>query len=276
MNAVYEKLLRCYVRVKEFKEFKPTVAVVLGSGLGAFAERIRVEATLGYKEIKDFPTSTVEGHEGRYVFGYVDQVPVMLMQGRVHYYEGYPMDDVVLPVRLMGMMGAGKVLLTNAAGGINEDYAQGDFMLIADHVASFVPSPLIGENMDELGVRFPDMGSIYSESLRSAVRKAARKSKIKLKEGVYLQTSGPNYESPSEVKMYRALGADAVGMSTAVEAVAAKHMGMEVCGISCITNMASGVSAKEVMNHDDVREAARRSEDAFTQLVWDAITNMGA
>ena len=238
MNEVYEKLQGCLKSVREKTDFKPEIALVLGSGLGEYAEEIEVAAAIDYKDIEGFPVSTVPGHKGRFIFGYVNGVPVVIMQGRVHFYEGYPMSDVVLPARLMGLMGAKILFLTNASGGINSTFHAGDFMLIRDHIVSFVPSPLIGANIDELGPRFPDMSDIYRRELRDIIKETAKEEGIELKEGVYLQLTGPSYESPSEVSMCRTLGADAVGMSTACEAVAANHMGMAVCGISCITNMA--------------------------------------
>ena len=273
MNPVYEKLLKCYDSFKEKIDFQPEIALVLGSGLGDYAETIDVVATLNYNDIEGFPISTVEGHKGRFIFGYVQGVPVVCMQGRVHYYEGYPMTDVVLPTRLMKMMGAKVLFLTNAAGGVNADYHAGDFMMITDHIMNFVPSPLIGKNIDELGVRFPDMSNIYKTELQEIIRNAANNLGIKLQEGVYIQLSGPNYETPTEVKMCRLLGADAVGMSTAAEAVAANHMGMKVCGISCITNMASGILAQP-LSHIEVQETADRVAVDFKKLVTEAIINI--
>ena len=192
------------------------------------------------------------------------------MQGRVHYYEGYPMQDVVLPTRLMGMMGAKKLLLTNAAGGVNPSFRPGDFMLIKDHITTAVPSPLIGPNIEELGTRFPDMSEVYSKKLQDIIRKSAKDCGIPLQEGVYVQLTGPNYETPAEIRMVRSWGADAVGMSTACEAMAARHMGMEVCGISCITNMAAGVSNAK-LNHAEVQETADRVAKDFEKLVTDVI-----
>ena len=273
MNPVYEKLLKCYDSFKEKIDFQPEIALVLGSGLGDYAETIDVVATLNYNDIEGFPISTVEGHKGRFIFGYVQGVPVVCMQGRVHYYEGYPMTDVVLPTRLMKMMGAKVLFLTNAAGGVNSDFHAGDFMMITDHIMNFVPSPLIGKNIDELGVRFPDMSNIYKTELQEIIRNAANNLGIKLQEGVYIQLSGPNYETPTEVKMCRFLGADAVGMSTAAEAVAANHMGMKVCGISCITNMASGILAQP-LSHIEVQETADRVAVDFKKLVTEAIINI--
>lgn len=274
MNPVYEKLLACYESVSEKIDFKPKVALVLGSGLGGFGEEIQVVETLDYGEIEGFPVSTVPGHMGRFLFGYVGSVPVVAMQGRVHYYEGYSMDMVVLPVRLMKMMGAEILFLTNAAGGVNYDFHPGDLMVIKDQIASFVPSPLIGANIEELGPRFCDMSEVYDKSLRSLIEKTAEDLGISIREGVYLQFSGPAYETPSEVRMARVLGADAVGMSTACEAVAANHMGMKICGISCITNLACGMSEKP-LSHQEVQETADRVGALFQKLVKESIIRMG-
>jgi len=247
-------------------DFTPEVALVLGSGLGGFASEIGVAASVDYKQIDGFPVSTVPGHQGRFIFGYTSGVPIAIMQGRVHYYEGYSISDVVLPIRLMGLMGAKTLFLTNASGGINETYTAGDFMLICDHILYGAPSPLIGANIDEIGVRFPDMSEIYSMKLRGIITSAALNLGITLQEGVYIQASGPNFETPSEIRAFRALGADAVGMSTACEAVAANHMGMKVCGISCISNMAAGIS-KTPLTHEEVQETANKTAPRFKALL---------
>ena len=275
MNKVYEKLVRCCESVKKKTDFRPEVALILGSGLGDYAEGedVRVEAVVDYHDIDGFPVSTAPGHKGRFIFGYVREVPVVIMQGRIHYYEGYPISDVVLPIRLRGMLGAKILFLTNASGGIQDGMQAGDFMLITDQISDFVPSPLVGENMDELGVRFPDMSHIYREELQDAVRTAAGRLGIPLKEGVYIQLTGPNYESPAEIRMCRALGADAVGMSTACEAVAANHMGMQVCGISCVSNLAAGI-AKHPLTHKEVQETADRVAPVFKALVTESIAEM--
>ena len=266
MNPVYEKLQKCYESYKAKIDFTPKVALVLGSGLGDYADDIRVVDTLDYHDIEGFPVSTVPGHKGRFIFGYVGEVPVVCMQGRVHYYEGYDMSDVVLPARLMKLMGAEVLFLTNAAGGIQLGMNAGDFMLIKDQIASFVPSPLRGANVDELGVRFPDMSQIYDLEFQKIARKAAACLDIDLMEGVYLQLTGPQYESPQEIAMCRTLGADAVGMSTACEAIAARHMGMRVIGISCITNLAAGISPQPLC-HAEVQEAADMVAPQFKKLV---------
>ena len=273
MNPVYEKVLKCYESFQKKIDFKPEIALVLGSGLGDYVESVDVVATLNYNDIEGFPVSTVQGHKGRFVFGYVKNVPVVCMQGRVHYYEGYPMTDVVLPTRLMKMMGAKVLFLTNAAGGLNYNFQAGDFMMITDHIMNFVPSPLIGKNIDEFGPRFPDMSNIYKKDLQEIIRKAADRLDINIQEGVYIQLTGPNFESPAEVRMCRTLGADAAGMSTAAEAVAANHMGMKVCGISCITNLACGMS-EQPLSHEEVQETADRVAVDFKKLVTEAIVDI--
>lgn len=273
MSQVYDKLMKSYEYCKRRIDFKPKVALILGSGLGQFAETVNVIGEIPYSEIEGFPVSTVAGHNGRFLFGYIEDVPVVLMQGRVHYYEGYSMQDVVLPIRLMKLMGAEILFLTNASGGVNKSFSAGDFMLITDQIASFVPSPLIGANLEELGPRFPDMSEIYDKDLQELIRETAKEEEIALQEGVYLQFTGPNYESPAEVRLASALGADAVGMSTACEAIAANHMGMRICGISCVTNMACGIS-ENPLNHEEVQETANAKAPLFRNLVRKSILKM--
>ncbi len=253
----------------------PKVALVLGSGLGDYAESIRVEAALDYHDIEGFPVSTVPGHAGKFIFGYVGDVPVVCMQGRVHYYEGYAMSDVVLPARLMKMMGAKILFLTNAAGGVKQGMHAGDLMMLTGQIGCLVPSPLIGPNVDELGVRFPDMSQIYDLDLQRIVRRSALDLGIDIKEGTYMQFTGPQYETPQEISMARVLGADAVGMSTACEAIAARHMGMRVLGISCITNLASGISPNP-LSHKEVQEIADAVAPKFKALVTEIIKAAGA
>ena len=274
MNPVYEKLNNCYECVKEKLPFEPKVALVLGSGLGKFAEEIEVAAKIPYNEIEGFPTSTVPGHAGQYVFGYVDSVPVVCMQGRVHYYEGYPITDVVLPIRLMALMGAKYLFLTNASGGINRDFKAGDFMLLTNHISSFAPNPLIGPNIDEIGTRFPDMSSVYNPILQDIILSVAEDFGITMQKGVYAQLTGPSFESPAEIKMLGKLGVDAVGMSTVVEAIAANHMGMKICAISCVCNLAAGIS-ETPLTHDEVQEAAAKAAPLFKQIVRETIVRIG-
>ncbi|MBS5214525.1 MAG: purine-nucleoside phosphorylase [Clostridiales bacterium] len=273
MNQVYEKLMKCYESVRKKVDFVPKVALVLGSGLGDYGDSIQIEQVLDYHDIDGFPVSTVQGHKGRFLFGYVENVPVVIMQGRVHYYEGYPISDVVLPTRLMKMMGAEVLFLTNAAGGVNFDFQAGDFMMITDQISNFVPSPLIGPNEEKLGMRFPDMSEIYDKDLQHVIRAAAGELGIALKEGTYVQLSGPNFETPAEVRMCRILGGDAVGMSTACEAVAANHMGMKICGISCISNLGCGMT-DHPLTHIEVQETADRVAPLFKALVTKTIVGI--
>lgn len=273
MSSYYDKLRKAYNYYRSKTDFVPRVGLILGSGLGGYARNMKVELEIPYSEIPEFPVSTVEGHDGKFLLGYIGSVPAAVMKGRVHYYEGYSMQDVVLPVRLMKMMGIETLFLTNASGGINREFHVGDFMLIKDQISSFAPSPLIGKNVSELGERFPDMTHIYDTDLAELIRNTAREERISLKEGVYLQTTGPNFESPAEIRMYAVLGADAVGMSTACEAIAARHAGLRVCGISCISNMASGLSDEE-LSHLDVQAVADRRSEEFEKLVTKIIAKL--
>ncbi|MDE6202422.1 MAG: purine-nucleoside phosphorylase [Lachnospiraceae bacterium] len=270
MNHVYEIVAKWYESIKDRLPFQPKVALVLCSGLGNYADTMDVKAQIDYSEIDGFPVSTVPGHEGRFIFGYVKGVPVVCMKGRVHYYEGYPITDVVLPTRLMKMMGAEILFLTNASGGINPSFGAGSFMLIKDHISCFAPNPLIGANIEELGCRFPDMSTVYDRKLQEIIREKARECNIPLHEGVYVQLTGPSFESPAEIKMLRGLGADAVGMSTVVEAIAANHMGMKICGISCVANLAAGMT-DQPLTHEEVQEASNKAAPLFRQLVTEAI-----
>ena len=274
-NKIYDKLVSCKDAVRKKTDFVPDVALVLGSGLGNYAENIKVETEIEYKDIPGFPVSTVPGHAGKFIFGYVDDVKVVCMKGRVHFYEGYDISDVVLPVRLMGMLGAKILFLTNASGGLGEGFRAGDLMLITDHISSFAPNPLIGPNLDELGPRFPDMSEIYKKDLQDIIRTAAKENGITLKEGVYCQFTGPSFESPAEIRLLAKLGVHAVGMSTVNEAIAANHMGLRVCGVSCIANQASGLSDTP-LSHEEVQEAADKAAPLFTKLVTESIKRFKA
>lgn len=273
MNEIYEKLNRCLEDVRRITDFEPEVALVLGSGLGDYADGIRVECEVDYADIAGFPVSTVPGHAGKFIFGYVGDVKVVCMKGRVHYYEGYPISDVVLPCRLMKLMGAKVLFLTNASGGINPEFSAGDFMMITDHVSLFSPNPLVGPNIEELGTRFPDMSHVYDPSLQEIIRSSAKELGIRLQEGVYAQLTGPSFESPAEIRMLGRLGVDAVGMSTVVEAIAANHMGMKICGISCVCNLAAGIQKTE-LTHDEVQAAAAEAAPKFKALITETINKI--
>ncbi|MCR4908886.1 MAG: purine-nucleoside phosphorylase [Lachnospiraceae bacterium] len=269
-EGVYEKVEKCYAFIRGKTSFEPEIALVLGSGLGDFADNIEVEGEIDYEDIPGFPVSTAPSHAGRFIFGYLLGRKIICMKGRVHFYEGYPLSDVVLPVRVMRMMGAKILILTNASGGIGDTLRPGDFMLVTDHISSFVPNPLRGANIGELGVRFPDMSKVYDQALSDHIRAAAKALSIELKEGVYLQTAGPSFESPAEIRMFKTLGADAVGMSTVVEAIAANHMGMRICGISLVANLAAGI-AKHKLTEEELLEAGAAAALNFEKLIIEAV-----
>lgn len=269
-SKIYEKLLKCKEAVRKVTDFVPDVALVLGSGLGNYAENIKIEAEIPYSDIPGFPVSTVPGHAGKFIFGYLGDVKLVCMKGRVHFYEGYDVHDVVLPARLMKLLGAKILFLTNAAGGMGDGFGPGNLMLITDHISCFAPNPLIGQNADELGPRFPDMSEVYNKDLQDIIRTVAKENGIDLKEGVYAQLTGPSFESPAEIRMLKMLGASAVGMSTVNEAIAANHMGLKICGVSCISNLAAGISDVPLC-HEEVQEAADKAAPLFTKLVTESI-----
>lgn len=273
MNKAYTKLLTCLEYIKSRTDFKPEIGLILGSGLGALAEQVENAIIIDYSDIPGFPVSTVPGHQGRFVMGYLGGAPVIVMQGRVHYYEGYPIEDVVLPTRLMGLLGIKTLFLTNASGGIDAEFEAGDFMMITDHVLSFFPNPLIGENIEELGTRFPDMTRVYDKELCDIISNTASSLDIILRSGVYAQLTGPSFETPAEIQMLKLLGISAVGMSTACEAVAARHMGVRVCGISCVCNKAAGISPTP-LSHQEVMEASLKAAPLFKQLITKCIENI--
>lgn len=273
-KITYKELQEACIYVQKQLPYQPEVALVLGSGLGEFADQLTIDAKIPYADIPQFPVSTVAGHDGCFMLGRVEGCPVLIMKGRVHYYEGYSMQEVVMPVRVMQMLGAKILILTNAAGGINASYKPGILVRITDQITSFVPSPLIGANLDSIGTRFPDMSHVYDTELGEQMEAVAKKQRIALEEGVYLQTTGPNYETPAEIRMFRTLGADLVGMSTACEAMAARHAGMRVVGVSCVTNMAAGMSKVE-LNHKEVQETADRVAQDFQTLIYKFIAEIG-
>lgn len=268
-----EKLASAFESIKTQIPFEPMVAVVLGSGLGDFADETKIVKTIDYYDIANFPQSTVIGHRGRFVFCYIEDVPTVIMQGRVHFYEGYAMDDVVLPIRLMRMMNAKFLFLTNAAGGLGDGFSVGDLMAISDQISCFVPSPLMGKNLDAFGTRFPDMSCVYDKELLSIIKQTAKKIGLNLKEGVYCQLTGPAYETPAEIKMLKRLGADAVGMSTAVEAIVGKHSGMRIAGLSMISNLAAGIS-QTPLSHEEVGISAKNAAPIFKQLLRQSIVEI--
>lgn len=256
---------------KAIGEFSPEIGLILGSGLGFFADdRLRPYRTLPYDQIPDFHKSTVEGHKGRLVFGQVDRRRVVCMQGRFHFYEGHPISQVVAPIRVMAELGIGVLIVTNAAGGINPGFPPGTLMLITDHINFLGTNPLIGDNYGELGPRFPDMTMAYDQQLRDEVLAISRRLGIDLRQGIYLATTGPSYETPAEIRAFRTLGADAVGMSTVPEAIVANHSGVRVCGLSCITNLAAGLSDQQ-LSHDEVTATAERVKEQFADLLEELV-----
>lgn len=254
----------------------PEVGLVLGSGLGAFAEGLADRVAIPYDRIPNFPVpSGVVGHAGELVLGSVGPIPVAVLSGRIHFYEGLPMSDVVFPARVLARLGVKAVVLTNAAGGVRLTFRPGDLMLVTDHINAFGTNPLMGANEDSLGPRFPDMSVVYDARLRGVIKAEARRLRIPLRAGVYVGLTGPSYETPAEIRMWRRLGADAVGMSTVPEALALRHAGVRVAGISTITNMAAGI-LKKPLNHVEVLETARRVGARFVKLLEAAVPKIAA
>jgi purine-nucleoside phosphorylase len=254
-------------------DIKPEIGLILGSGLGVLVEEIENQVCIPYNEIPEFPVSTVEGHAGQLVFGTIKGVPVVAMQGRFHFYEGYDMNKVTFPVRVMKEMGVEKIVVTNAAGGVNTSFVPGDLMLITDHINFMGTNPLIGPNDNEMGVRFPDMSEAYSKQLGEVAKGVATKLGLDLKEGIYFGVTGPSYETPAEIRMIRTVGGDAVGMSTVPEVIVARHSGMKVLGISCITNMAAGI-LDQPLNHEEVIETTEKVKANFLSLVKEIVSEM--
>lgn len=247
-------------------KFKPEIGLILGSGLGSLADTIENAEYYNYSDIPNFPTSTVEGHAGRLVIGMLGGKQVVAMQGRFHYYEGYSLDKVTFPVRVMKLLGVSKLIVTNACGAVNKDFSAGDLMVITDHINFSGANPLFGHNLDEFGPRFPDMSEAYSLDLRNKVLAAGKELGIELKQGVYMMFSGPTYETPAEVRMAAILGADAVGMSTVPEVIISNHCGIKTVGISCLTNMAAGI-LDQPLNHEEVMETSARVKNDFISLM---------
>ena len=260
--------------IRAVTDFQPRVGIVLGSGLSGLVDRVDIVATVPYSDITGFPIATADSHVGEFVFGYLEGVPVVLMNGRIHYYEGYDMRQVVIPVCVMGRLGVDAIILTNSVGSLNPEFQPGSLMCIDDHIASFVPSPLIGVNDSDLGDRFVDMSEVYDRDLISILHEEADAQGITLHDGVFLQVTGPNYETPAESRLYASLGADTVGMSTATEAIALHHMGVPIVGINCITNVAT-LDHDTVTSHEDVKDAALQSSDEMIALVTATVGRIG-
>lgn len=265
-RAMIEKIDEAVRYIRGRSTLQPEVGVILGSGLGDVVDAVEIETAIPYADIPGAKASTVLGHQGRMIFGRANGRRVVVMQGRVHFYEGYEMGEVMFLSRVIGRLGIRQLIVTNAAGGVNTSYVAGDLMLISDHINLMGQNPLRGPNVEGLGVRFPDMSEAYPESLRAIARGVAKDLGLDLKEGVYLALSGPTYETPAEIRAFRILGADAVGMSTVPEVIAMGHMGIPVLGISCITNMAAGI-LKQKLTHQEVIDTTMRVQKQFTDLV---------
>lgn len=261
-----EMIKACVAAIREKTSFVPEIGLILGSGLGDYADRIQDAVVIPYSELPGFPVSTVQGHAGQFVMGTLMGKRVIAMQGRVHFYEGYSQRQITLPVRIMKQLGVEKMVLTNAAGGVNKSFKPGTLMVIRDHINYSGSHPLVGENLEEFGPRFPDMSNVYSSSLRRKLMEAANEAGVELKEGVYMMFSGPSYETPAEVRMAGILGADAVGMSTVPEAIVCSHSGIPVIGISCITNMAAGI-LDQPLDHKEVVETAAMVKREFIKVL---------
>ncbi len=266
LSDIYSRAENAVRTIRARTTLEPQLAVVLGSGLGAFAEDFQDAVSLPYREIPGFVSSTAQGHVGSLVIGKVEGVPVAAMQGRVHYYEGYSLEEVTFPIRTFKLLGIETLILTNAAGGVDVQLSQGSLMVISDHLNLMGVNPLRGPNDERFGPRFPDLTEVYSRELQELASEEARVLGITARRGVYAALTGPSYETPAEIHMLRTFGADAVGMSTVPEAIVARHMGMKVLGISCITNMAAGISESPI-NHEEVMETGQRVRESFTQLL---------
>ncbi|RJS59607.1 purine-nucleoside phosphorylase [Bacillus sp. PK3_68] len=268
-----EKIEQAAAFLKKESNKNPKIGLILGSGLGVLADEIERPVKIDYSQIPNFPLSTVEGHAGRLVFGTLSGKEVIAMQGRFHYYEGYSFEQVTFPVRVMKALGVETIIVTNAAGGINESFQPGDLMIITDHINNMGGNPLIGPNDSSLGVRFPDMSEAYSKELQQLAKETAEKINLSVQEGVYVGNTGPVYETPAEVRMARILGGDAVGMSTVPEVIVARHSSMQVLGISCISNMAAGI-LDQPLTHDEVIETTERVRADFLRYIKEIVGSM--
>ncbi len=274
LDSIYDQSQRAAAAVLERVRYRPTMGVVLGSGLGAFVEGLADKTVIPYQEIPGFPVSKVHGHAGNLVFGHIGGKEMVVMQGRVHFYESGDMHRTTFPIRVLRQLGCTKMVVTNAAGAVNRTFAPGDLMLITDHINLMMGGgPLIGENDDRFGPRFPDMSEAYDRELSDVLRQTAQRMALTLREGVYCAFHGPEYETPAEIRMAEVLGADAVGMSTVPEVVVANHMGIRCAGVSCLSNMAAGINVGR-LSHDDVMEVSATVARNFVELLSKAIVEM--
>lgn len=264
-NKYFKELNINVDQVRKITKFKPDVAIILGSGLSGFTKNIDVAAKISCKQLLNFPIATVPGHKGTFIFGKIHGVKVVCLDGRIHYYEGYPMHEVAKPIRLMYLLGARTAIITNACGALNPYYRIGDIVAVSDHISSFVPSPLLGPNISQLGKKFVDMSSVYDEELAKEAYIIAQKHNIRMNMGIYLQVRGPQYESPTETRMYHSLGADVIAMSATCEAIAARHMGMRVSQFSMVTNMTGGLQEKVTDN--EVKKNADKNRKNFSTVI---------
>lgn len=264
--TIAQRIDNACAHIRSITDRQPEIGMILGSGLGDFCDRLEDPVVIPFDQIPGFPVSTVEGHAGAFVFGTCLGRAVVALRGRIHYYEGYTQQEVTMPVQVMARLGVKTLVLTNAAGGVNLDFSAGCLMLIRDHINLSGMNPLIGPNLDDFGPRFPDMSDVYTAQLREKLKPLAAQAGIDLREGIYLMYSGPNYETPAEIRAFRPLGADAVGMSTVPEALVARHSGLQVVGVSCITNMAAGVLDRK-LDHSEVVVTAQRVKGQFTRLL---------
>lgn len=270
---ILENLKESVDYIRSRSKLKPRVGITLGSGLANFSKEVQIETAIPYREIPHFSPPSVDGHPGQMLLGTVGSVPVVILQGRIHYYEGHSMEQVVYPTRLLAQLGIQRLILTNAAGGLDPNMQPGDFMLIRDHINLTGNNPLIGPNIAELGLRFPDMTEAYDRELLAAAEKIMKKQGLRYSVGVYCGVSGPTYETAAEVKFLQIIGGHAVGMSTVPETIAAKHMGLSVCGISCISNLATGISTTPI-THDEVKETAKKVERQFAEFLKEFVQTL--
>lgn len=274
-SGLYERAEHAARIIRSRIKFEPRVGVVLGSGLGAFANDFDEAIAIPYQEIPGFGRSTAEGHAGQLVIGKVEQVPLLAMQGRLHHYEGYSLEEVTFPIRTFKLLGLKTLILTNASGGINVQFTPGTLMVITDHLNLMGDNPLRGQNDERFGPRFPDMSAVYSPELQEIVMEEAREMTLDVRRGIYAALAGPSYETPSEIHLMRNFGADAVGMSTVPEAIVARHMGLEVLGISCVTNLAAGVT-DQLINHEEVMATGNRVSATFTELLKRVVVRLSS